>query len=556
MYSISKALHDHPDCIRLDLNEFDFEHHPDLYPSIASALECAPRYSNACGRMSSALLQQLADKEQVCTENILLTAGSDDALQYIASTYVTPTTHVLIFAPSYFHFELLARRRTNKVTLIPIGFTEDQYDISCCLAYHRDQLRGALVYIVNPNNPLGTLVTPKSIAAALERYPETCFLVDEAYIEFCSEHTCVPWTSQYPNLLVTRTFSKAYGLAGLRLGYAVAHRDAIAKLRVVYNEKSVTDVAKAAGSFILSHQDYYSGVVAECSAVRDNFQRFLAVQNIFYVPSRANFVSFYVGPHSHLFLCALEESKVCIRGRSALPNMDGFVRATIGTWEHMDALIGLILTHKHLFSTECPVQYFTPKQHVWKLLTLFKLLVDCLDNSPLAGRYWLDGGSLLGAYRSQGIIPWDDDIDIGIRYEDSHQLLALGRVLQGKGLRLKRNRTDCYYQVDLVADAEDASITNPIHIDIFTFGRLGAVYISTDPRFHQPDNHKCNIQYTEKLLFPLGTIEFCGIQANVPHDPKGLLDTAFNGEDYLGQGVLLKEDGSVLTISVQNYTSA
>jgi histidinol-phosphate aminotransferase len=534
-YQISKEIKDdkYEECIKLDLNEFDFDHHIDIYKYIQKSVikpKSITHYSNQFNNSTKELIQKISKYNNIKENQVMLSAGSDDSLEYIINRYIYFNTHVIVFVPSYSYFEIIIKRRTNNIHYIPLDFNKSQYKIEECLEFYKDILEKAVVYIVNPNNPLGVLCCKKSLENVIKLYTNTLFVIDEAYIEFSAKETCVNLINSYKNIIITRTFSKAYGLAGMRLGYLLANEETVKYVKVIYNEKNTTDLSKSAGIAIYDNINYYEDIILNAVNIRNDFQDFLQEYNIYYVKSNSNFISFYIGNKSEEFLNILESKHIFIRNRNTQIDMYGFVRVTIGKIENMILLKNIIIENINLFEIDIgPInKHYTDKQTIWKLKLLFKKFIDIINNNnkktitPLT--YWLDGGTLLGIYRNNGIISYDDDIDIGINEHDINLLLELKNNFEKEGLRLKLNRTKCYYQIDFISDIIDDNLTNDLHIDIFPFKNENGILKNIDQRFILNDAIKCNFVYNECDLFPLKPYSFYGLlNVYIPNNVEKIL---------------------------------
>lgn len=544
-YQISKEIIDYKNCIKLDLNEFDYAHHPKVYSAIIKSViepKGITHYSNIYNTNTIDLLEKISTYNCVDKDNILVAAGSDDALGYIIDRYINTSTNVIIFMPSYSYFEIIIKRKTNNIHYIPIDFNSDNnINIEECLEFYSDILDKSVVYIVNPNNPLGVLTNKSSIENVIKLYKTTLFIIDEAYIEFCKEETCVNLIYKYDNIIITRTFSKAYGLAGIRLGYLIANKSTVKYVKELYNEKNTTDIAKCAGIEIFNNIKYYENIITECINSRDNLKLFLDNLGIYNVKSNANFISFYIGKNYKKFLELLQSKNIFIRDRSTQIDMFGFVRVTIGKKENMEIFKKVILESQELFDKNPLIKYYLPKIKVWKLKLLFKKVVNILNTHKLT--YWLDSGSLLGFYRhNKGLIQWDDDIDIGIFETECDLLLSLKKSFTDNGLRLQLNRTECYYQVDFISDVK-SELINDIHIDIFKFKEINNKFINTDPRFSMNDSIKCNFIYDKQDLFPITKDKFYSIlSVNVPNNIKDILNKNMLSSDYMYIAKLEKDN--------------
>lgn len=190
-----------------------------------------------------------------------------------------------------------------------------------------------IVFINTPHNPSGACVSSDVVEEIAAGAPDTLVFVDEAYVEFTAD-TLTGRAPYSHNLLVGRTFAKAFGLAGLRLGAVVGPPDVIRQLRAIVPPFSINSYAAAAVVQALEDGEYVHDYVAQCQRSREAIYQFCARKKLYAFPSSANFVLVRVGPRAGEIASAMAERGILVRDRSGQPNCEGCIRITAGLVDH------------------------------------------------------------------------------------------------------------------------------------------------------------------------------------------------------------------------------
>src|SRR5450755_1451671 len=267
---------------------------------------------------------------------VLLTNGTDEAIHLVCETYLESGDEALICVPTFAMYEIYAGATGARVIPVPAG---DHFHFPTDDLLKRTNLRTRLIAVANPNNPTGMLAPAEDLLRIAKVAPEAALLVDEAYFEFAGETLMRRWR-ELPNLFVSRTFSKAYGLAGLRIGVLGGDVEQMKMVRRVSSPYNLNSVALACLPDALDDEAYVRAYVDQVLEGRARLERELLDRGIRYWPSRANFVLMYFGELSTAFLTAMRERGILVRDRSSDPGCEGCVRITLGAREQNERLFG------------------------------------------------------------------------------------------------------------------------------------------------------------------------------------------------------------------------
>jgi histidinol-phosphate aminotransferase len=278
---------------------------------------------------------KLADFFQVQAEELLLTNGVDEAIHLVCETFLERDDQAVIVVPTFGIYELFVGATGAKA--IPVLAKQDfAFPTEEVLANLNDHTR--LIVIANPNNPTGQVASRTDLLGIAHAAPRAAILIDEAYFEFYGE-TLLDQIGRVPNLFVARTFSKAYGLAGLRIGALMGAAEQISAVRRAASPYNVNSVALACLPAALDDQDFVQHYVEEVRQGRERLQNELRSLHISYWPSHANFVLANLGQQHRIFVDEMRQRGVLVRDRSQDPGCECCVRITVGAAEHTDQLL-------------------------------------------------------------------------------------------------------------------------------------------------------------------------------------------------------------------------
>lgn len=288
--------------LQLDRNEGRPPVELDEWISAANR-ELVRRYPN-----SSSLTEQLANRHGVNPEQILVTAGGDESLQRICFAFLDVGTQMILPSPT---FEMLAKYGSLAgAEIVNVHWAANHFPVSGILNLASDRTR--IVAVVSPNNPSGAVVTPSELRLLAESLPSTLILVDAAYGEFAAEDL-TGLALQFPNTVVVRTFSKAWGMAGLRIGYTIGRPETIELLRRAGGPYPTSTLSEAIAyqalkNFPTGMPPYVSAAIKERSELTNLLRRF----EINVIESQGNFV-FLQTEHAEAIWRQLGELEIAVR---------------------------------------------------------------------------------------------------------------------------------------------------------------------------------------------------------------------------------------------------
>jgi len=313
--------------LRLDFNENTVGCSPRVIEFLrerlsANGLSVYPEYDEA--------RPELAAYFGVAPDQLLLTNGTDEAIQVLVNTYVDDGDEILLLRPSYAMYRFYSEVAGAAIREIDYRPADLSFPLDQFLAAIGPRTRAAL--IANPNNPTGTAIDLAAIEKILAAAPHAAVLIDEAYFEFYGV-TALGLMARYPNLFVSRTFSKVFGLAAMRLGCLFGQAANVACLRKAQSPYSVNQVAALAACAAIRDTQYIRDYVAEVLAARDMLCRGLERLGIPFFPTQGNFVLFRAGGRAIEIRDKLRAMGVLVRDRSY--EIAGSVRVTAGTREQV-----------------------------------------------------------------------------------------------------------------------------------------------------------------------------------------------------------------------------
>jgi histidinol-phosphate aminotransferase len=315
------------DALRLDFNENTFAPSPRVMARLqrltAEGLTVYPE-REPVERIVAASFG--LEKEQV-----LLTNGVDEAIHLMACAFLEEGDEALICTPTFFMYDVSIGMMTSQLKRVQ---TDDSLEFPFERFMAAITPRTKLIIVASPNNPTGATVSREQVLAIAKAAPQAVVMVDEAYFHFHGE-TTMGDVGRAPNLIVARTFSKAYGLANLRIGMIAGDARLIGYVRKVASPYNVNGVALAVLPEALGDKAYVAWYVAQVEAGRERVFAALKELGVRTWPSAANFVLMDIGAKHKELVAAMRQHGVLLRDRSADPGCEGYVRFTIGVEEHV-----------------------------------------------------------------------------------------------------------------------------------------------------------------------------------------------------------------------------
>jgi histidinol-phosphate aminotransferase len=321
--------------LRLDFNE--------------NTVACSPRVLDTLAQISRSELTMYPEREHMerlvaehlhlKPSQVLLTNGVDEAIHVLCQTYLGPADEMLLPVPTYSMYAVYASATDCQFVEVQAN-ADFRFPLDALLAKITPATK--IIAIANPNSPTGQVINREAILRISEAAPHAVVFVDEAYFHFYGQ-TVIDLIGKASNVIVARTFSKAYGLAGLRLGLIAADEESMQWLRRVISPYSVNSLALACLPSALDDQAYIDGYVNEIILARAEFTAALDGMGIRFLPSQANFVLTHIGSHHVEFCRTMRARGVLVRDRSTDPGCDGWVRITIGTRDQMQRAVSSIV---------------------------------------------------------------------------------------------------------------------------------------------------------------------------------------------------------------------
>ena len=335
-----------PEAIQLNVNENPFPPSEALVADIAAAVGVAARQLHRYpDRDAVALRTDLAAYLSAATgvslalEQVWAANGSNEVLQQVCQAFGGPGRTALGFEPSYAMHPLLAAATSTRWVGVPRA-ADFSLPLEVAVAAVREHAP-AITFITTPNNPTGT-VTSLDVVSAVCEASSGMVLVDEAYAEFGTSPSAVTLLADHPRLLVSRTMSKAFAGAGLRLGYLAASAEAIDVLQLVRLPYHLSALTQAAARAALSHTDELLGTVEAVKAQRDRMIAGIGALKLSVVPTGANFLLFGPFAEPGRVWQELLNAGVLVRDLSSSPGVAGWLRVNAGTEPETTAFLGAL----------------------------------------------------------------------------------------------------------------------------------------------------------------------------------------------------------------------
>ena len=314
--------------LRLDLNENTTGCSPRVLAKLRGI--DASTLSLYCSRESGERL--VASSTGVQPSQLMLTNGADEGIDLLCRAYLDAGDELIVVVPAFAMYEVFAQASGSRVVRVPAG---PEFAFPCENILQAIGPRTRMVVITNPNNPTGATASREDILRVLEAAPDAAVLLDEAYFDFCGL-TMMDQVGTIPNLFVARTFSKAYGLAGLRIGVMAGDAAQIAVLRRVCPPFNLNAVALACLAEALADREFVSNYVRQIKTTREWVR--LQLENLGFKcwPSETNFILCRFGSAKSAILQGLRAAGISLRDR---PDCEGCVRISIGKQQEMERVI-------------------------------------------------------------------------------------------------------------------------------------------------------------------------------------------------------------------------
>lgn len=406
-------------------------------------------------------------------DNITFFPGSANGLLNIFSMLKSKGYDTCICYSKTFSIVEKVLEEWKKIT-IKVDLQEDNnidYILNILLQHSTNK---TIVYLPNPNNPTGHRIKSEILYEIIKKYPSNIFIIDEAY----SFDTVSKYPS-LPNLIITQTLSKIYGLAFLRLGWVISSfKELDLSYQYVIGSYQYTTGYNALISFNINIKELFDKAKNYTKYHLQNFTHYLCDMWFF----------IYIGDRVNDVINSLKKHDILVKDCSKAYHLYGWIRLSYVHEKDLLKIINIINTN-----TLSPYEIiFTNDYRKRKCKEILREI-----SNTLTIPWWCTDGTLLGVRRFSDIIPWDDDIDIGI-FKDQEELFLAHTF----NVRIRKNRTGVYYQADFGKDDEQLQ---PEHVDIFLYHLEKDRYINTDTRFiENNDQNKCfNMTYLSEELLPL-----------------------------------------------------